>query len=81
MELPPTTPLVWTRGLQPDGKWSKTSAPYGDWGGFVVFADGSMQKFNTIDRKLVKFGTKQPTSDIREALPPGTRILESAPKR
>jgi hypothetical protein len=78
-KLPVTTPLAWTRGLQPDGTWSETHAPYGDWGGHIVFAGGNLEKFKTIDGKLVKFGTTQPTSDIREALPPGTRILESPP--
>jgi len=80
-KLPATTPLAWTRGLQPDGEWSKTAAPYGDWGGFIVFAGGNLERFKTINGELVKFGTTQPTSDIREALPPGTRILESQSKR
>jgi prepilin-type N-terminal cleavage/methylation domain-containing protein len=79
-KLPVTTPLAWTRGLQPNGIWSKDHAPYGDWGGFIVFVGGNLEKFKNIDGKLVKFGTTQPTSDIREALPPGTRILESQPK-
>lgn len=80
-KLPATTPLGWTRGLQPDGKWSKTLAPYGDWGGFVVFVGGNLERYQTIGGNLVKFGTTQPTSDIREALPPGTRIGDSTPKR
>jgi type II secretory pathway pseudopilin PulG len=80
-KLPPTTPLAWTRGLQPDGKWSKKLAPYGNWGGFILFANGNLDTLSTINDQLVKFGTTQPTSDIREALPPGTRILESKPKR
>jgi hypothetical protein len=80
-QLPPTTPLAWTRGLQPDGMWSKTSAPYGDSGGFIVFVGGNLEKYSAIDGKLVKFGTTQPTSDIREALPPGTRISESPSSR
>lgn len=79
-KLPPTTPLAWTRGLQPDGTWSKTLAPYGNRGGLIVFAGGNLEKYSKINGKLMKFGTTQPTSDIREALPPGTRILESKPK-
>jgi hypothetical protein len=55
----------------------QTHAPYGDWGGFIVFAGGNLEKYKTIEGHLVKFGTDQPTSDIREALPPSTRILES----
>ena len=79
-KLPATTPLAWTRGLQPDGTWSKDQTPYGDWGGHIVFVVGTLEKFKSIDDLLMKFGTTQPTSDIREALPPGTRILESPPK-
>lgn len=76
-KLPVTTPLAWTRGLQSDGTWSTIHAPYGDWGGFIVYAGGYLETFKTIEGRLVKFGTDQPTSDIREALPLGTRILES----
>jgi hypothetical protein len=79
-KLPVTTPIAWTRGLQSDGTWSKTLAPYGNWGGFIVFAGGNLAKYSKINGQLVKFGTTQPTSDIREALPPGTSILESPPK-
>jgi len=77
--LPGDTPLGWTRGLQPDGKWSKTLAPYGEWGGFIIFADGHLEIYKSIGNQLVTFGTAQPTSDIREALPPGTRIVEYVP--
>jgi type II secretory pathway pseudopilin PulG len=80
-KLPGSTPLAWTRGLSPSGEWLNGVAPYNDWGGFIVYAGGNLEKFKTIDGKLVKFGTTQPTSDIREALPPGTRILESKSKR
>lgn len=80
-KLPGSTPLAWTRGLSPSGEWLNGVAPYNDWGGFIVFAGGNLEKFKTIDGKLVKFGTTQPTSDIREALPPGTRILESPSRR
>jgi hypothetical protein len=79
-KLPATTPLAWTRGLQPDGTWSKEHATYGDWGGYMVFAGGNMEKYAAkIGGRLVKFGTTQPTSDIREALPPSTRISEYHP--
>jgi hypothetical protein len=77
-----TTPLAWSRGLQPDGSWSKRLGLYGDWGGHIVFANGSLMTFiGSINGKLKKFGTSQPTSDIREALPPGTRISEFKPTK
>jgi hypothetical protein len=80
-DLPTTTPLIWTRGLQPNGTWSKTLGTYGDWGGFIVFAGQNMEKFTSIDGKLVKFGTNEPTSNILEALPPGSRISEFTPPK
>ncbi len=78
--LPGNTPLAWTRGLQPDGTWSKRLGTYGDWGGHIVFLNGLTKTFKgSVKGGLVKFGTTQPTSDIREALPPGTRISEYKP--
>lgn len=79
-DLPSTTPLAWTRGLQPDGTWSKTTSPYGEWGGFIVFVGGNLEKYREIDGKIISTQGKE-TDDIRETLPPGTRILEFTPKR
>jgi len=79
-DLPSTTPLAWTRGLQPDGTWSNATSPYGEWGGFIVFVGGNLEKYRTIDGRLTTPQGKA-TSDIRETLPPGTRILEFSPKR
>jgi hypothetical protein len=76
-ELPPHTPIAWTRGLQPDGSWSKDS-PYSEWGGHIFFAGENLERFRTIDNKLIGW-TGRPTSDIRQTLPPGTRISESMP--
>ncbi len=77
--LPPTTPLAWTRGLQTNGAW-RADSPYGTVGGFVFFAGNNLQYFKgSIRDGFVKFGTQQPTSDILEALPPGTRISEYKP--
>ncbi len=80
LALPPTTPLAWTRGLQPDGAWSKSLGTYGNWGGHMFFANGSIETFEgSVNNKLVKFGTNQRTSNIQEALPLGTRISEFTP--
>jgi len=81
--LPATTPLAWTRGLQPNGHWSMDS-PYRDSGGFVLFADGNVFFYKDGvgggGCGLTKWGTsKDPTSNILEALPPGTRISEFKP--
>lgn len=78
-DLPAKTPLAWTRGLEPAGTW-RDDSPYGDWGGFIVFADGSLVQISrAIDGKLVKFDTTEPTSNIAQALPPGTRVSEYKP--
>ena len=65
--------------MKPDGTWADDS-PSGNWGGYVFFADGHVINFkDSINGRLVKWGTKIPTSNILEALPPGTRILEYKP--
>ncbi len=78
-DLPAKTPLAWTRGLEPAGTW-RDDSPYGDWGGFIVYADGSLVQISrAIHGKLVKFDTTEPTSNIAQALPPGTRVSEYKP--
>ncbi|MES2693220.1 MAG: prepilin-type N-terminal cleavage/methylation domain-containing protein [Verrucomicrobiota bacterium] len=37
-----TTPVVYTRGLQPSGLWSATSGVYKDQGGFIAFLGGNI---------------------------------------
>jgi hypothetical protein len=79
-QLPPTTPMAWTRGLKPDGTWREDSPDFPA-GGCVFFVGGTVQFFHDkIDGRLVKWGTtNDATSDIMEALPPGTRISEYVP--
>ncbi len=77
-QLPPATPIMWTRGLQPDGTW-RADSPYGDWGGHILFADGHIKTFHRLKPMLVKWSTAEPTSNVREALPPGTRIVDNTP--
>ena len=64
----PNTPIAWIRGLQVDGTWSATKAPYGDTGGAMVFLGGNMQQFASIDNKLTRPNGK-PTSNALEAIP------------
>jgi anti-sigma factor RsiW len=78
LNAPATTPVAWTRGLQPDGTWTADS-PYGGDGGHIAFLDGSVVYFGQVKNRLVRHDGKGGTSDIREALPPGARIGEYHP--
>lgn len=77
---PSTTPIAWTRGLQPDGTWAAHS-PYGTRGGHIFFVGGNVQFFTNLaddGGQLIRAdGIK--TANILEALPPGTRISEYVP--
>jgi len=75
------TPLFWTRGLRPDGRWNARTADnpgvFGEAGGFVGFLDGTVEFYQHlgVDGGVLRdYQNGQPTSDIRQALPPGARI-------
>lgn len=71
---PSTTPIAWTRGLQPDGTWAKDS-PYGGDGGYIVFLGGNVAFHRDLKRDpLTRFDGAGNTSDIRAALPPDAVI-------
>lgn len=80
INLPSTTPIAWTRGLQPDGTWAKHS-PYGTEGGHIVFLGGNVAFYRNLSDdggQLIRpDGTK--TANILEALPSGCRISEYLP--
>jgi hypothetical protein len=76
--MPVTTPIAWTRGLNPDGTWSKHS-PYGTDGGHVVFLGGNVAFYRNTKDAFFRFDGKGMTSNIQDALPPGTRIGEYVP--
>ena len=81
LKMPATTPIIWTRGLQTDGTWAKYS-PYGTQGGMIVFLDGRTLLYRNLsdeDFRLTRFDGKGKTSNILDALPPGTRIGEYEP--
>lgn len=73
-KLPGTTPIAWTRGLRPDGTWSKDS-PYGGEGGHIVFLGGNVAFYRNLGggangaggQLVARDGTM--TADIRAALP------------
>lgn len=72
-KLPATTPIAWTRGLQPDGTWSKDS-PYGGEGGHIVFLGGNVQFYRRLgsandSRGELVARDGAATADIRAALP------------
>lgn len=75
---PSTTPLFWTRGLLPSGEWSKDS-PYGCNGGMICFLDGHIVQYDNLKRKRLHnfLDPLRYTTDIREAIPPKSRILKS----
>lgn len=66
-----TTPLIWTRGLQPDGTWS-TSSPWEGRGGHIGFLDGHVVFFKNLgegdDAVLINYLNKSPTANIEEAI-------------
>jgi len=78
---PATTPIAWTRGLQPDGTWAAHS-PYGNRGGHILFLSGKVQFFRNLTTdggQLTRHDGSGPTANILEALPPGARIGEYTP--
>jgi len=75
-----TTPLMFTRGLRPDGTWDPDS-PWAGEGGHIVFLDGHVRFFNDLSQnggELVNFQTQERTSDIRQAISPGAVILNNS---
>ncbi|MDR1437588.1 MAG: type II secretion system GspH family protein [Puniceicoccales bacterium] len=80
---PSTTPLAYTRGLDPEmGHWRKSTGAsggvYGERGGLVVFLDGHVEFFEFIDPKNPPFfchDSGLATVDIRRAVNPGARAL------
>lgn len=79
-----TTPIAWTRGLREDGTWAPDS-PWRGKGGHVAYLDGHIEwldgPLSTAPggSSFVKYGTNIPTTNIREALPPGAVILSAEP--
>ncbi len=78
---PGTTPIAWTRGLDPEtGRWHKNS-PYGGEGGHIVFLGGDCRFY----RKLTDSAggalisrDGRPTHRILDTLPAGARISDNA---
>ena len=80
---PSTTPVAWTRGLTPEGRWlphgSERAGIYGDEGGFIVFLDGHVEFHRDLARdggQLVSQADGRRTADIREALGAGVAAFD-----
>lgn len=78
-----STPVVWTRGLRVDGKWSGLGevkpGVYGDKGGFIGFLDGHVRWYRDLSENggmLTHYITRRPTSNIFEAIPPHAFVLD-----
>ena len=76
--MPATTPIAWTRGLLTNGTWP-AHAPNGTDGGHVVFLGGNVSFYRHTTDAFHRFDGRGMTSNILEALPPGTRIGEYEP--
>lgn len=81
---PGNSPIAWTRGLTNTGKWSSANGVYGDKGGFVVFADGSVKWFDALRDDdnprgvLKRYAETMPTFEIGSAIRGGSKnILKS----
>ena len=61
-----TTPVAYTRGLNPQsGSWDK-SGVYGQEGGYVAFLDGHVKFYKKVE--LLKFNSGELTNSIKEAV-------------
>lgn len=78
MSDPPTTPIAFTRGLQPNGSWDLNSGVYKDTGGFVVFLGGNVQFYNSTVDAFTSPTTGRKVTDIRQAIPATARIYATA---
>lgn len=79
-----STPIAWTRGLQTSGTWASLDAAtpgvYGAEGGHIAYLDGHVVFYENLTDdggQLMNYTTKQPTSNIKEALNTGAVGLDS----
>jgi prepilin-type N-terminal cleavage/methylation domain-containing protein len=80
---PSTTPLAYTRGLDPEtGHWKPASGPdggiYGEKGGLIVFLDGHVEFFEFVsgaNPPFICYNSGLPTADIRQAVNPGAKAV------
>lgn len=69
-----TTPIVWTAGLETNGRWAAgDDSPYRGEGGHIGFVDGHVTWYRNLGAdaaqgELVNFTTKARTNDISQAI-------------
>jgi prepilin-type N-terminal cleavage/methylation domain-containing protein len=78
MSDPPTTPIAFTRGLQPNGSWDINSGVYKTTGGFVVFLGGNVQFYNSTVDVFTSPSSGRKVTDIRQAIPATARIYATS---
>jgi hypothetical protein len=78
-DLPATTPVVWTRGLRPDGTWDAEGGVYGSDGGYIAFLGGNVMFRRDLRSTPLVHPDGTPTSNILETLPTTARIVGSGP--
>jgi type II secretory pathway pseudopilin PulG len=67
---PASTPVLFTRGLRPDGTWDPDTGVYKDAGGYVAYLNGSVQFHpNTATGKFTSNRSSRQTDNILEAIP------------
>jgi len=70
MGEPASTPVLFTRGLRPDGTWDPDNGVYKDAGGYVAYLGGNVQFHpGTATGKFISNRTGQPTDNILQAIP------------
>lgn len=75
---PATTPIAYTRGLQPNGYWDVNSGVYKDTGGYIAFLGGSVSFHNSTVGLFTSNTTGRKVTDIRNAIPPTAKIYATS---
>ncbi len=73
MNVPPTTPIAFTRGLLTTGLWDADNLMYGADGGHVVFLGGNVAFFSDVQDELVDTAGAQ-TSNVTQTIPLSAKI-------
>lgn len=71
---PATTPIAYTRGLQPNGSWDAQSGVYRDTGGFVAYLGGNVVFYTSTVDVFTSPTTGRKVTDIRSAIPLTAKI-------
>ncbi len=79
LNLPPTTPIAWTRGLQTDGTWDVHGGVCGGDGGHIMFLGGNVAYFRDLKSAPLTRPDGTPTSNVLEALPGSARVVGAGP--